>query len=262
MNDDGALAASLADPTIRVWPVYTGKSFNLWEPDTGDYYDSVDEATITAHLHDKRLRQRRTRSSAFAEQSHTVTGDPATLPCFSPRIAFRDVARATDTRTLIAALVPGHLVVVHKAPYLLLTAGTNADEAYVLGVLCSMPLDWQARRTIELNMTFEQLNQLTIPDPGEGHPVRDRVVEIAGRLAAVDERYAEWAAEVGVPVGSVRDEATKQDLICELDACVAHLYGLDESDLAVVYETFHEGKDYSDHHAAVLEHFRRWEDQR
>lgn len=39
---------------------------------------------------------------------------------------------------------------------------------------------------------------------------------------------------------------------------MAHLYGLDESDLAVIYETFHEGADYSERHAAVLEHFRRW----
>ena len=58
-------------------------------------------------------------------------------------------------------------------------------------------------------------------------------------------------------MGSVTDEATKQDLICELDACVAHLYGLDEDDLAVVYETFHEGADYSQRHRAVLAHSRR-----
>ena len=154
VNDDGAAAARLADWTAGVWPVYTGKSFNLWEPDTGDYYDSVDAATITSHLQDKRMRQRRTRSSAFAEQAQAVTDDPTTLPCLRPRIAFRDIARATDTRTLIAALIPGHRVVVHKAPYLLLTAGTSADEAYLLGVLCSMPLDWQARRTVELTMDF------------------------------------------------------------------------------------------------------------
>ena len=246
----------------EIWPVYKGTSFNLWEPDTGVYYDSVDAASITVHLQEKRLAQSQSRSSAFAEQPTQLIQNPATLPCHHARIAFRDVARATDTRTLIAALVPGGRVIVHQAPYLLRTEGSVADEAYLLGVLCSMPLDWQARRTVELHMTFEQLNQLTIPDPGEGHPVRDRVAEIAGRLAAVDERYAEWAAEVGVPVGSVRDDATKQELICELDACVALLYGLDESDLAVIYETFHEGTDYSERHAAVLEHFRRWEDRR
>ncbi|MCQ3810444.1 MAG: hypothetical protein KTV68_07800 [Acidimicrobiia bacterium] len=110
-------------------------------------------------------------------------------------------------------------------------------------------------------MSFGQFNQLSIPDPGEGDPIRDRVVEIAGRLAAVDERFAEWAAEVGVPVGSANDEAVKQDLICELDACVALLYGLDEDDLAVVYETFSETVDYSDRHAAVLAHLRKLHDR-
>ena len=92
-------------------------------------------------------------------------------------------------------------------------------------------------------------------------PVAVRVVEIAGRLAAVDDRYGDWAAEVGVPVGSVSNDDTKYDLVCELDACVALLYDLDESDLAVVYETFQEGANYSARHAAVLDHFRRWQRQ-
>ncbi|WP_419841068.1 hypothetical protein [Candidatus Poriferisodalis sp.] len=111
-------------------------------------------------------------------------------------------------------------------------------------------------------MTFEQLNLLTIPDPGAGDPVRDRVAEISGRLAAVDERFADWAAEVGVPVGSANDETTKHDLICELDACVALLYGLDEDDLEVIYTTFDEKRPdrYLDRLAAVRTHFRRWRD--
>ena len=84
---------------------------------------------------------------------------------------------------------------------------------------------------------------------------------MTGRLAAADKRYDDWAAAVGVPVGSVGDDDLKYDLVCELDACVAVLYGLSESDLAVVYETFHEGADYSARHAAVLGHFRRWQRQ-
>jgi len=76
-------------------------------------------------------------------------------------------------------------------------------------------------------------------------------------LAAADERFADWAAEVGVPVGSANDEAVKHDLICELDACVAHLYSFDEDDLAVIYDTFSETVDYTERHAAVLTHFQR-----
>ena len=186
----------------KVWPVYKGTSFDLWSPDTGVYYDSADAESVVAHLQEKRLSQRRSQSSAFAELEEEVVDDPATLPCCHPRIAFRDVTNPTNTRTIVTALVPGERVIVHQAPYLLRTAGTAVDEAYVLGVLSSMPCDWQARRTVELHMTFEQIGQLSIPDPGMGHPVRDRVAEIAALLAAQDDRFTDWAAEVGVPVGT------------------------------------------------------------
>ena len=192
--------------TSRAWPVCSGASFDLWQPDTGVYYDSVDAISITEYLHQKRLSQSRTSSSAFAELPAPVLKDPDTLPCLGARIAFRDVTNPTNTRTIVAALVPPGRVMVHQAPYLLRTAGSPADEAYVLGVLSSMPCDWQARRTVELHLTFEKLSSLTIPDPGEGHPVRDRVTELAARLAARDERFREWAAEVGVSMGAAADD--------------------------------------------------------
>ena len=242
-----------------LWPVYKGTSLNLWEPDTGVYYDSVDADAITAHLHQKRLSQSRTRSSAFAELPSSVLREPATLPCRQARIAFRDVTNPTNTRTIVTTLIPPAVVITNKGPYLLQTRGSRRDEAYVLGILSSMVMDWCARRTVEMSMNFHVLNAMPVPDPGEGHGVRDRVVEIAGRLAAVDERFGDWAVAVGVPVGSVNDPKTKADLICELDACVAHLYGLDEDDLAVLYGTFDAKRPdrYADHHAGVLAHFRR-----
>ena len=239
------------------WLVYKGASFDLWNPDTGVYYASVDAKAIIHHLQEKRLRQHRTSKSPFAEFAVEHIEDSETLPCLRPRIAFRDITNSTNTRTVVTALLPGELVITNKGPYLLWPEGEESDQAFLLGVLASMVLDWYARRVVELNLNFHILNSFPVPDPGEGDPVRDRVVEIAGRLAAVDERFSEWAAEVGVPVGSANDESLKQDLICELDACVAHLYGLDEDDLAVVYETFSETVDYSDRHAVVLVHFGR-----
>lgn len=243
-----------------LWLVYKGASFDLWQPDTGVYYASVNSDEITSHLQQKRLRQHRTTNSPFAEFPEVHIEDPDTLPCLRPRIAFRDIARSTDTRTVITSLVPGSIVLTNKAPYLLWPEGTSRDEAFLLGVLSSMILDWYARCVVEMSLNFHILNNFPVPDPGEGDSVRDRVVEIAGRLAAVDERFAEWAAEVGVEVGSVSEDSVKQDLICELDACVAHLYDLDEGDLAVVYETFSETVDYSERHAAVLTHFRKLHD--
>lgn len=239
------------------WPVYKGASFNIWEPDTGVRYGTADPQVVLAELQRKRLRQNKLARSAFSQLPREWAEDRETLPCFRPRIVFRDIARATDNRTIIAALAPPNLVLTNKAPYLLWADGDERDEAYLLGVLCSMPLDWYARRVVEISVNFHIFNGLPVPRPDRDHPLRRRVEEIAGRLAAVDERYATWAAAVGVEVASVKDEAEREDLIAELDAAVALLYDLDESDLQVIYGTFHEGADYSARLRVVTDHHRR-----
>lgn len=246
-------AGSNAD---EVWPVCAGTAFNLWEPDTGDYYDSVDAEAVKAHLHKKRLSQRKTTASAFADLPKSVTDDPLTLPCLRPRVAFRNVTNPTNTRTFLCALIPERRVLTHHAPYLLQTNGRASDEAYVLGLLSSMIFDWQVRRTTEINMTFEQLNQASIPDPGEGHPVRDRVVQIAGRLGAVDERFAGWAALVDMGTSAETDDE-REALLAELDACVAVLYGLDVNDVTVLCDTFATSRQWDTRRDAILDAMRR-----
>lgn len=245
-------------PSNSRWPVYTGATFNIWGPDGGEPYTYADPNAVTKVLFEKRKRQSRLASSAFLGLSPKIVNDISTLPCFSPRIAFRDVARSTDSRTAIVALVPGNIVLTNKAPYFLQRAGDRLDESYLLGVLSSIPLDWYARRYVELSMNLQLINAFPIPRPDRSDPRRLRVVHIAGRLAAVDERYAAWAAEVGVPVGSTKDEATKNDLIHELDAVVARLFGLSRENLIHIFQTFHRGWDYQPRLSAVLSHFDRW----
>jgi hypothetical protein len=48
-------------------------------------------------------------------------------------------------------------------------------------------------------------------------------------------------------------------MIHELDAVVAHHYGLTEAHLTHILETFHEGWDHKPRLTAVLKHFRAWE---
>ena len=52
--------------------------------------------------------------------------------------------------------------------------------------------------------------------------------------------------------------AVKDDMIFELDAVVAHLYGLDADQLGHLFATFHVGWDYHARLNAVLDHFKRW----
>jgi hypothetical protein len=201
------------------------------------------------------LRQQRTARSAFSQYGREWALDLATLPCLTARIAFRDVTNRLNARTVIAALIPGSVVFTNQAPYILWPVGDARDQAYLLGVLCSIPLDWYARRTVERHLNFHLFNALPVPRIENGS-LRRRVEEVAGRLSAVDGRYQSWAKAVGVPVGSVA-AAEKDDLVAELDAAVALLYGLDESDLRHVFETFHVGWRYEGRLDAALGHFRR-----
>lgn len=177
------------------------------------------------------------------------------MPCHRARIAFRDVTNRTNQRTLIACLLPPRVFLTNKAPYLLWPRGDEKDQAFLLGMLCAIPLDWYARRFVELNVNFFIFNPFPIPRPPRGDALWRRVVAVAGRLAAPDERFAEWAKAVGVRHGKLPEDE-KQDMIAELDALAARLYGLSEPQLVHVFETFHEGWDYEPRLKAVLKHFR------
>lgn len=238
--------------------VLGGSAFEVWNPETGDVYAMGEPETIERALLHKRKRQVRLKSSAFHGLGDAWATDPDTLPLRRSRIAFRDIARATDSRTCIAALMPPGVALTNKAPYLYRAPGTPPEaEAFLLGVLSSIPLDWYARKYVELGMNFHILNGLPIP---EFHPTpaSDRIVQISGRLAAVDDRYVGWAADVGVPVGSVKSQPEKDDLVAELDAIVSLLYGLTDDQVEHVFATFHRGWKYQLRLQAVLDHYRAW----
>lgn len=230
----------------EVWPVYKGASFDIWEPDTGSYYGWGKKESLIEYLKDKRSRSRK-----WPETDRE-------LPCFSPRIAFRRVTRATDSRTIRTALIPPNVFMRDADPFLLWERGDELDEAYLIGVLSSRPADWYARRFVEKHLDYYIFNGIPVPRPEKESRLRQRVIELAGRLAAVDERYADWADSIGVEHGPLSEEE-KQNKIHELDAVVAHLYGLSESQLRTLYETFHEAWYHKTWMNAVIEYYEEWD---
>jgi hypothetical protein len=239
------------------WPVLKGASYNLWEPDTGETYAWADPEEVVPVLQGKRLNTYQRPKSPFYGITEEEARNSQTLPCYRPRIAFRDVTNRTNTRTFVTALLPPKCFMVHTSPCLVRTRGDEADEAYLIGVLSSIPFDWYARRFIELHATFALVNHFPVPRPEEKHSLRQRIVELAGRLACPDDRFADWAKAVGVEHGPVNKE-TKEAMIGELDAVVALLYGLNQSQLKHIFETFHAGWDYRKRLERTLGYFRIW----
>jgi hypothetical protein len=238
-------------------PVVTGASFNIWNPDAGAPRAYGEPDVLRQYLTEKFARSVRLSRSAY----NGLKFAPGTLPLDSSRIAFRDITRATDSRTVITCLLPPGTAAMEKAPVIVQRRGGAREAAALLGVMSSIPFDWYMRRWIELKLSFELLSPSPVPDVALDRPLGSRLVEIAGRLAAVDDRYREWADEVGVEVGTANDGPVKLDLIAELDALVSLLYGHSENQVEHVFATFHRGLDYRPRLDAVLVHYANWKDR-
>lgn len=235
------------------WPIYNGKSFNLWEPDTEKYYAHGDPDKLIPYLQTRRERS----TSALNAFNDSWKMDVNTLPCFLPRIIFRDIARAKDPRTIISCLAPPNVFLTNKAPFFLFPRGNPKDITYLLGILSSIPLDWYARRIAELGINFFLIKSLPVPRPQKESLLRSRVISLAGRLACNDERFKLWSREIGVEYGPL-PQNEKDNMICELDSVVAHLYGLSENQLTQIFETFRIGWDYESRLDETLLHYKDW----
>lgn len=241
------------------WPVYGGRSFDLWEPELWRR-DGELGFVLEPEVGLRELQRKRQRSDVWrAHFRPDVLRDPVTLPQHRPRILFRDVTRATDSRSARACLAPPHVFAHNKAPSLLWPAGDEQDQAYLLGVMAAIPFDWFARRRVEVNMNYFILNSLPVPRPPRDDPRWQRVVAIAGRLASIDDRYADFALACGVGFGPV-EPAEKAALIAELDAVVAHLYALAGDELELMFDDFPatDAGVPPGRRGAILEHYARW----
>lgn len=126
-------------------------------------------------------------------------------------------------------------------------------EAYVLGVLNSIPFDWQARRFVEMSLNFFILNLLCFPSEEAG---ANEIAWRAARLSSPDPRFADFATATGVSYGPL-SSGERQTLRAEIDALVAHAYRLSAEDLAFMFTDFPSTEEglSADYRALVLGRF-------
>ena len=151
------------------------------------------------------------------------------------RVAFRDVTRATDSRTVRACLVPPAHFLTNTAPYLAFIDDDPHAEAACLAILNSLAFDWQARRFVEIHLNFFVLEGLRVPDLDDA--TFDAVARASAQLSCPDERFAGFAAATGVEVGLLDDEQ-RAVLRADIDARVARAWGLSAKELEVVFRDF------------------------
>jgi len=170
------------------------------------------------------------------------------VPADQYRLGFRNVARATDERTLIAAVLPPGTALGDHVPFFHRSVQDDPEVGYrtvmdatsmlyLCGVLNSLVLDFVIRRKVSSALTKSIMATLPIPDPPVSSERRAAIVEHAARLTCRSRAFDDLASVLGVPCAPLgRDEEVR--LRTELDAHVAHLYGLDKDQLVRVLADF------------------------
>lgn len=214
------------------WPLWKGESFDQYEPHGA-------EARVCPPSDEVQKKARKPRpgsSSILAESTEVKDRKQAVLAELDrARVAFRDVSRSDDSRTVRACLVPPEVFLTNTAPYLVCIGGNERAQAACLGIMNSLPFDWQARRFMEIHLNFFMLESLTVPDlDDEGFA---EIARAAARLSAVDERYGDFAAAVGVDCGPLAPEERRR-LLVDIDARVARAWNLTVDDLKVMFDDF------------------------
>ena len=162
-------------------------------------------------------------------------------------LAFREIARATDVRTMIASLIP--LVGAgHKLPLLVpYSSGFDGNSAAcLLANLNSFGFDYVTRQKIQsTSLSWYMLEQLPVIAP-DGYDrrfgektareiVRDHVL----RLSYTAHDMAPFARDLGYDGPPfIWDEEERRHLRARLDALYFHLYGLSKDDAGYILGTF------------------------
>lgn len=214
------------------WDLWKGESFDQHDPHgAGRRFVEPNNAAMK-----KALKPRPGSESLLArEVSLDQRRSSAHSQVGAIRLAFRDVSRATDSRTVRASLVPAKTFLTNKAPYLAFVDGGQRELAACAAVMNSLPFDWQARRFIETNLNFFILELLTVPELDD--PTFAELVQLGGRLSCPDARFAKVAEACGVEVGPLDDDE-RMGMRARIDALVTRAYGLGSIDLDVLLADF------------------------
>jgi hypothetical protein len=161
-----------------------------------------------------------------------------------PRLGFREIARPTDSRTLIAAIIPPNSCCNHKisvaAPHL--SNISFMEMLFVLGIINSFIIDYLVRFKISTSVGMFHFYQLPVPRLTAGAPFFDAIVPRAARLTCTRSEFADlWQAVIGEPWDerkAATDPVERQQLRDELDALIAHLYGLSRAEFAHILGAF------------------------
>jgi len=234
----------------RCLPLYEAKMVHLLDSRFGDYRDYPEGAVTTAL---PAVPVERLGDADYCVLSRYWVGEKEVDDRLSdwPRrwlVGFRSIARSTDERTMIAAVLP-RTAVSGKLP-LVIPKGVNPEQvACLVANVTSHVFDYCVRQKLGgSDLAYHYVKQFPVvhPDLYKGTTmwsasatlqewITPRVLE----LAYTSWELADFANDCGYLGPPFEWEAQRRFLLrCEVDACFFHVYGISREDSDYILDTF------------------------
>ncbi|MFM5982107.1 MAG: Eco57I restriction-modification methylase domain-containing protein, partial [Sphaerospermopsis kisseleviana] len=158
-------------------PLYEGKMIHQFNHTWGKPKYWLDE---------KEARQ------ALLKRGEIDNGQKLYYQCY--RLGFRDIARNTDIRTMIATMLHTNIFCNHKLPTAIIKSDNSLDyksELFLLTILNSFVADYSLRQRVTTNLTFFIVYQTPVPRLTEKDEYFNEIVERAAKLICTTAEYDE-----------------------------------------------------------------------
>lgn len=159
------------------------------------------------------------------------------------RLGFRDIAASTNERASIATLIPERCFAGNTLPVNTRDEGSRPslkDLCLTAAAFDSFVFDFLIRSKITNHLNMFYVYQMPVPRLTKKDPQFAPIVERAARLICTTPEFDALAKQVGLKShkDGVTDPQQRGKIRAELDAFIAHLYGLTEKEFAHILSTF------------------------
>ncbi|GIK54196.1 MAG: hypothetical protein BroJett014_31690 [Planctomycetota bacterium] len=163
-------------------------------------------------------------------------------------LGFRDIARATDDRTLISTVIP-RTGISNKIPLMVFDDLDAKQAACLIACMNSFAVDYSARQKVGgATLNFFIVKQFPVLPPSafaaacpwdESQSLADWIAPRVLELVYTAHDLAGFARDLGYEGPPFRwDPARRAQIRAELDAAFFHLYGVSRDDAAYIMDTF------------------------
>ncbi len=235
-------------------PLYEGKMIHQFTHLWGEPKYWLDEDEARNKLLNSRIRTIRQTAKKNNLDWEDKDNKKIQLDYDNFRPAFRDVTSNSNERTMIMTVLPPKVFCPHtmsleqvfsveldgKEIKPNIRRMNSREKLFVCALMNSFVIDSWLRRSVTNHISFFFIYGLPFPRLTGNNKEFTPIVERAAKLICTTPEFDDLAKEIGLESykNGATDQLERQNLRAELDALVAHLYGLTEEEFAYILTTF------------------------